>query len=161
MESAFSSAAFFATSALFQESRYPTELGVHSDHGIDTTIPDISLAGIIVVSVLLGLYLVGLFAMAAYASMPAWASTLDSFAILRIGARLGDHVPLKLAYRPREIWGLDHLPGWVGEAVEHDARDEGKPARLAIGSERLLQSKRDYECYPVDVLQDPKAPRRG
>lgn len=68
LESAFSSAAFFATSALFQEWQLANKLDVHSDHGMDTTIPDISLAGIIVVSALLGLYLVGLFAMAAYAS---------------------------------------------------------------------------------------------
>lgn len=118
-----------------------------------TTIPEFSLAGLIAISVLLGLYLLGLWTLAIYACIPAWTPALDSFAILRIGARLGDHIPLKLSYKPREIAMLDHLPGWVGEDVDNDtAEDElGRPARLAVSSERRLRSRQLYECYPGEM----------
>lgn len=152
MENTFSSAAFFATSAIFKTRSFKN-LDYHSNAGMDTIIPEFSFGALIAVSILLGLYLLGLWGMAMYAYRRSWTPSLDSFAILRIGARLGEHIPLKLSYKPRVIAALDHLPGWVGEDVDNDtAEDErGRPARLAVGSERGLRSRRVYECYPGEM----------
>lgn len=54
-------------------------LKVSYDYGDDMDIPAINPGGIIIVSVLLGLFIVSLFAMALYAShVPTWTSTFKT-----------------------------------------------------------------------------------
>jgi hypothetical protein len=114
-------------------------LSISFDHGADTQIPSISLAGIIVVSLLLAIFLVSLFIMASYASISSrWTDQLDSFAMMRIGASIADHVPLKIGNRTHEMSVLDEIPGCIGNAAE-----ENEIGRLALGGENSLAKEKD------------------
>lgn len=119
------------------------DMFVSADMGADTQLPVISHEGIIVISILLGIYLAGLLAMALYAShRPTWTSSLDAFAMLRIGAAIADELPFRYARNSRLVQVLDHTPGYIGEAEDGHA-DVGK---LALGSSRAL-SMRALESY--------------
>jgi hypothetical protein len=98
-EKAFFAAVFMANHLWLLKSRSVKEEGrsllISYDMGIDTKVPAMSLAGMIVVSVLLGLFLIGLGIMALYASTsPNWTPTLDAFAMMRLGAALSEEVQL-------------------------------------------------------------------
>ena len=113
--------------------------------GTQTLIPAFSQASMIAISVLLGLFLLSLLGLAIYAYTPAWTTSLDAFAILRIGAQIPDHAPLRLCYEPENYRALDHLPGWMG--ATDSALGEDGPGRLELGSEAPLVKGRKYEAY--------------
>ncbi|KAJ6529670.1 hypothetical protein B0H19DRAFT_1274063 [Mycena capillaripes] len=82
-------AAFLANQA-WMLSAFDGRLMVQYDLGADMQVPVLSLTGITVVSVVLGLFLLVLLGVAVYAWLtPTWATTLDAFAMLRIGAAVG------------------------------------------------------------------------
>ncbi|KAJ7779902.1 hypothetical protein B0H16DRAFT_1878518 [Mycena metata] len=86
---AFSAAAFLANQAWMLSVTYG-QLVVNYDLGADMQVPVLSLRGIIVVSVVLALFLAVLLGVALYAwRTPTWTTTLDAFAMLRIGAVVG------------------------------------------------------------------------
>lgn len=67
------------------------QLKIHQDPGEDVVMPSISLAGIIVVSVFLGIHLLGLLLLALYAAFsPTWTDHLDAFAMMRLGATISE-----------------------------------------------------------------------
>lgn len=120
---------------------------VRYDLGADSQKPSISLAGIIVVSICIGLDLLGLLATAVYASwFPRWTELLDAFSMLRLGSSINAHVPLKVSVADDEVEVLDELPGWVGSDVN---APEGEPRGHAIelGGPGRLQTRTDYEAY--------------
>ena len=150
LSNAFTSASFLANQAwLMNNIPDPSyrSLTIAWDSGADTEVPTISLAGIILISTLLGIDLLALFAMAIYASFsPKWTKQLDAFTLLRMGAALGDRVPLLVGLRTNKIKTLDELPGWIGDAAE-EHEDVG---RLGVGASRRIDKKRVYECYKDD-----------
>ncbi|KAJ7030522.1 hypothetical protein C8F04DRAFT_1397787 [Mycena alexandri] len=82
----FSAAAFLANQ-VWMLSRVDGQLMVNYDLGADMQVPVLSLRGIIVVSIVLGLFLLALLGVALYAWRTAtWTATLNVFAMLRIGA---------------------------------------------------------------------------
>jgi hypothetical protein len=106
-------------------------LAVYYDRGMEIQAPIISTAGIVIVSVLLGLYLVVLFALAVYAAWtPRWTRTLDSFAMMRVGAAYGSHFPLKVGSGIHDVEEVHRLPGTMGAA----GGDGGTVRRLEIGA---------------------------
>ncbi|KAI9923768.1 hypothetical protein MW887_008396 [Aspergillus wentii] len=140
---AFTVAAYLANMAWISEG-FPNRnsLTVEYDMGADSQKPSISLTGIIVVSILIGLDLLGLLATAVYASwFPRWTGSLDAFSLLRLGSSISQSVPLKVSVDD-EVRVLDELPGWVGD----DAQDE-EIGRIAFGGSRRLRTKMQYESY--------------
>ena len=80
--------------------------------------PQISLPALIAITVLLGIQIIGLGYMAFYSHLrPAWTETLDSFAMMKIGAEIERHRNFSGAetYLAEETRLLDELDGWVGE----------------------------------------------
>lgn len=147
VENAFASAAFLANDVSMTNSVYDQSIGVSYDMGADQQVPHISRPGIIFVSVLLGLYLLCLFALALYsACIRRWTDTLDSFAMLRIGASIADRVPLLAARHVGRIRALDETPGWIGNAAE------GAVGELSLAGERPLGKTKRYRCYSTDDL---------
>ena len=70
----------------------------------------------------------GLILLAAYATeCPSWTESLDSFAVLRLGAAIADELPLISPVEADEVVLLDEKEGWIGESKER------KPRRLVIG----------------------------
>lgn len=121
-------------------------LYISYDRGADTIIPAIKPGGVIVVSVLLGLFIVTLFAMTWYAShVPTWTTIFNAFAMMRIGAAIAEHVPLLVAKKEDKIPVPDQTPGWIGD-IEPDA----KIGWLGLGAEVQLRAYRKYACYDWD-----------
>ncbi|KAJ6592826.1 hypothetical protein B0H19DRAFT_1224624 [Mycena capillaripes] len=159
---AFSAAAFLANQA-WMLSAFNPRLMVQYDLGVDTQVPVLSLTGIIVVSVVLGLFLLVLLGVAVYAwRTPTWTTTLDAFAMLRIGAAVG--APLcptrdsdeaeneRLLLFPRngaaDVAALDQTPGWVGDASH--AVGEGAAGQLALGTGRKIMGRGGRLKYRCD-----------
>jgi hypothetical protein len=149
---AFGTAAFLANQAWLETNNDPfTAIGLYLevDLGSDTQVPDISLAGIVVISILMGLYLLPLLGLAVYASTtPRWTERLDSFAMLRLGAAVGDRLlPLLVGKNSDKINILDEIPGSVRDISEPTA-PIGQLALVAGGVR--LRGLRRYQCYPGD-----------
>jgi hypothetical protein len=108
--------------------------------------PFISLAGIIVVSVLMALYLIPLLALALYAGLSkSWTTRLDSFVMLRMGAAVGQRdLPMQFGKNLGEIGILDDLPGVVRDVSAPD--DKIRQIPLGVGGTRLPKAK--YPAYP-------------
>ncbi|KAJ7926904.1 hypothetical protein B0H13DRAFT_1972177 [Mycena leptocephala] len=159
---AFSAAAFLANQA-WMLSAFDGRLMVQYDLGADMQVPVLSLTGIIVVSVLLGLFLLVLLGVAVYAwRTPTWTTTLDAFAMLRIGAAVG--APLRPTRDSDEaenerlllfsrngaagVAALDQTPGWVGD-VSHAEGGEAM-GQLALGTGRKITGRGGRLKYRCD-----------
>lgn len=119
-------------------------LSISYDYGGDIQIPTISMAGLIIISVLLALDLLALLIMAIYASyLPKWTNQLDSFSMMRIGAAMADRLPLMVGLKTDKMKMLDQIPGWIGDAAE----EHEEFGRLGLGAPRAINKGRRYECY--------------
>lgn len=153
---AFTSAAFIANGVwMVDNPDIPSgTLKVSYDMGTDTQRPSISLAGIIVVSVLLGLDLLCLVVLAVYSTrVPRWTEQLDSLAMMRLGAAMADQLPLRVAKKSERIEILDRVPGGIGDATG----GEGTVGDLGIGAKTPLRRRRKYHCYKGDHETEKKA----
>ncbi|RAO72455.1 uncharacterized protein BHQ10_008467 [Talaromyces amestolkiae] len=142
-------ASFYAVQALLQtnEDQYVYLNEVSKDNFETVMMPSISLAGIIVVSVLMALYLIPLLAFAAYAGLSkSWTVRLDSFVMLRMGAAIGQKdLPMQVGKSLGEIGALDQLPGVVRDVSAPD--DKIRQIALGFGGTRL-RPKAKYPAYP-------------
>ncbi|KAF2098316.1 hypothetical protein NA57DRAFT_77105 [Rhizodiscina lignyota] len=146
LSNTFTAAAFLANQAWFQNMDRNTiaPLFVEFDPGADTQVPVISTAGVVVISILLGLFLSGLLAMAMYAALtPRWTSKLDAWAMMRIGAEMSDKFPLAVANNVDGVKELDEMPGWIGD-------DGDVVGMIAVGGSDRVRGGRRYACYPAD-----------
>ncbi|RLL93255.1 hypothetical protein CFD26_101534 [Aspergillus turcosus] len=145
VQNAFASAAFLANDMFMTNNYHQQRIGISYDMGADVQIPHISRAGIIFVSVLLGLDLACLLALSLYSAwIPRWTGTLDSFAMLRIGASISGKVPLLATTHVERIKTLDETPGWMGNS------SDGEIGELCLGGERPLKKTRRYRSYDTD-----------
>lgn len=144
-------AAAFLSNKQWVESLRPL-YSIYQDPGSEMAIPDISLAGLIVVSVLLGLYLLLLLALSLYGSWtPRWTHRLDSFAMLRFGAALGEGVfPLVVVHRTEDIKELDEIPGVIRDVGPVSADAIIPVNQIGLWGGKPLQSRRRYECHEAD-----------
>ena len=150
ISNAFTASAFLANKA-WMESNLETNaksLYIAFDMGHDTQIPTISRTGLVFVSFLLGLDILILFPLAVYAAyIPRWTSTLDSFAIMRMGAAVADELPLLISKDMDKIDALDELPGCIGDRTE----DRNAVGQLGLRGTRplALRINRRFESYGV------------
>ena len=99
--------------------------------------PTIAPAGVVVVSLLLATQITGLALLAVYASRNAtWTASLDSFAMLRLGAELGkEDMPAVSALEAKDAKMLDERNGWVGD-TDSEGKEEGIEVReLGLGGQ--------------------------
>ncbi|RHZ46411.1 uncharacterized protein CDV56_100990 [Aspergillus thermomutatus] len=145
VQNAFASAAFLANDMFMTNNYHEQSISISYDMGADVQIPHISRVGIIFVTVLLGLDLACLLALSLYSAwIPRWTGTLDSFAMLRIGACISEKVPLLAARHVQRIEILDETPGWMGNA------SDGKIGELCLGGKGPLEKTRRYRSYDTD-----------
>ncbi|CAG8403128.1 unnamed protein product [Penicillium salamii] len=85
-----------------------------------------------------------------------WLQTLDSFAMLRIGASISEKVPLLATQHVDRIKVLDETPGWIGNS------SEGKVGKLSLGGELSLRKTKRYISYDTkkEVVQQRKVRHR-
>lgn len=145
LQNAFTSAAFLAND-VWMTDHFGT-LGITYDLGADTEIPVISRPGLVLISILLGLDFVFLLALALYSAWtPRWTSQLDSFAMMRLGAAMGDRLPMLVTRNVDGVKALDETPGYIGDITGGD----GWVGELGIGHNTQLQRDRMYRCYQHD-----------
>jgi MYXO-CTERM domain-containing protein len=159
IENAFTAAAFLANEAWFLNDYYgDLRLTVSYDFGADTNVPEMSRAGMIIISILLGLDLVCLFGLALYsvAWMPRWTERLDAFAMMRIGAAVACDSPLLVADDMDRIVSLDETPGWIGEVTDSNLERESEDDEslkdaavwtLGLGALGPIRRRRKYRAY--------------
>ncbi|OOF93317.1 hypothetical protein ASPCADRAFT_508493 [Aspergillus carbonarius ITEM 5010] len=152
LANAFTIAAYLSNMAWMAEGNaISNTLTVAFDMGADSQKPAISRAGILVVSVLIGVDLVGLLVTAVYASwFPRWTGALDALSLLRIGGRVGEWLPLRVVVDETEVGVLDELPGWVGGDVDGKGERNGDGdgvERIALGGMSALRKGVVYEAY--------------
>ncbi|KAK2799563.1 hypothetical protein FQN51_006877 [Onygenales sp. PD_10] len=145
MELAFTAAIYLAHSNwLLHTIPYGEDsLSISYDLGADASFPTISLAAMIIISILLGISLIGLGGLAIYASFSrTWTGSLDAFVMLALGAALGRDdttgpvPPLGASTANTEF--LDRTPGWFG-----DGRPEaGVVGRVELGAEARIANNR-------------------
>lgn len=147
LSNAFTAAVFLANAAWLPNAGIKDSMFVNFDLGADTSVPVISTAGIVVISILIGVFLLGLLAMAVYASAtPSWAESLDAWAMMRLGAAVGsEKVPLLVGKKTDAIKVLDEVPGWVGEVDEMETT-----GRIGLGALGKVRGRRRFVCYEAD-----------
>ncbi|KAF9639596.1 hypothetical protein BFW01_g11402 [Lasiodiplodia theobromae] len=152
MRAAFRMAAFMANEINFlQPAPYALSPGytIDIDLGVDVTAPVMPLAGIIVGSILLGLFLLLLIALALFAaSTPHWTDRLDAYATLKMGAAMALSTEGLAKVGISGENALDRAPGFVG-----DAMPESEVGRLAVGAEGPLRRRR-YEASVCGVIPE-------
>lgn len=154
LENAFASSAFLANDAMMMDPGLSPSREVNYVLGVDMQIPSISRAGIIFVSILLGLDILCLFAMAIYSAwIPRWTVSLDSFAMMRIGASISEKVPLLATNHSERIKTLDETPGWIGNQAE----GLDKKGQLCLGGVRPLKETQYYAGYETDRMGQSSA----
>lgn len=149
---AFSAAAFLANEALLLSEPYFHSWDVKYDSGADTLVRVIPTAGIVLTSILLGLYLFALVALALYSAWgPHWTAQLDSFAMMQIGATVADKIQFRVADEDaRYVKCLDRIPGAIGDATR-DETDVGQLG-LGLGAGAVLRARGKYAGH---VNQEP------
>ena len=151
LTTAFTEAAILANQNWLTYNLAPYEdrsLTINYDLGADTTIPSIPLGGLIATSVVIGLFLIILFALTAYSVWePRWTTRLDAFTMMRMGAAMPDKLPMLVGRNQDKIKELDEIPGWVGDGAE-----DGEPVgRLGLGADNVINKRKRYVCYQGDV----------
>ncbi|KAB2571654.1 hypothetical protein DBV05_g9674, partial [Lasiodiplodia theobromae] len=155
MRAALRMAAFFANEirvTLADDSA--KVLRISSDPGVAGVVgaPVVPFTGLVVGSVVLGVFVVLLLALTLFAALvPRWTERLDATAAMRVGAALAATVPSNegpggLASLKNNGWhlrgsktrGLDAAPGFVGDAVP-----EGEMGRVVVGAEAPLRWGRE------------------
>lgn len=97
-----------------------------------------------VISFLIALQVTGLLALAIYASSrPVWTESLDTFAVMRLGAAMARHLPLISAVEAEELPALDEIEGWIG-----GDGGKGEVEKLIIGG--LVEPKRGSRYQMVE-----------
>ena len=108
--------------------------------------PVIALAGIVIVSLLLIIQITGLTLLAIYASRNVtWTSSLDSFAMLRLGAEIGrENMPAVSTMEAKNAKVLDEQKGWVGD-IGFEGREADMEIReLGLGGQGGVRDKTFY-----------------
>lgn len=143
VRAALTAAAFMADEIWLTDPLVRGTLAVVVDEGVDVVAPVMPLAGVIVGSLLLGVFLGALWALLVFAARQRrarWTPTLDAWAMLRMGAGVGVGA-FVVTTMGKEEDVLDALPGFMG-----DARPEGDVGRLGVGAGAELSWKRKYEA---------------
>lgn len=142
---AFTAGGYLANMAWMADGTTEYSFTVKSDLGRDVGKPYISRAGVIVVSILLALDLLALFALALYASLsPRWTGLLDAFAMIRLGLSLGERVPLMVVEDSEDVTVMDRIPGFLGDISE----PQSEVGQVGLGGRVPLRRKRLYQSYP-------------
>jgi len=115
-----------------------------------------SRGGIILNSILLGIFLLGLLAMSLYAVwVPRWTTQLNAITMICVGIALTEQMPLLPPKDVEEAGILDEMPGWFGDATG----GHSKIGKLAIGAKTPLKVGRRY-CSYLDKLKFRRKVRR-
>ncbi|KAM3435087.1 hypothetical protein MY4824_005087 [Beauveria thailandica] len=165
INNAVDSAVFLANESIMKSARGRTTLLISQDLGFDLQTPIISLGGMVVISVLLGVDLACLLILAfKAASVPRWTARLDGFTMMCIGASISDTLPLRVCHDRDALRVLDETPGWLGERDKQGSEDGVDEEEIGVGDVVLGGSKGlrrgvRYRCYPAEHEAPAPPPR--
>lgn len=118
----FRGAAYMSHSLWLRCNGHRGGLSISYDKEVDLQKPGLSTGSIIGLSVAISVFLLALMMLAFYASVRrTWTWSLDSYAILRMGAELGNEsVPFLAVKKVDQVAELDELLGWVGDVNRNE-----------------------------------------
>ena len=104
-----------ASKTLTQPDWHDGGRAIYTSTGTDIIKLDMPKGAMVVISILIALQLIVLLSLAIYASSrPTWTESLDSFAILRLGATMAAELPSISALEAKHMAVLDEQKGWIG-----------------------------------------------
>ncbi|KAL4966396.1 uncharacterized protein BDV14DRAFT_188903 [Aspergillus stella-maris] len=105
----------------------------------------------------LGLHVLSLLALGVYsARSPRWTSTLDSFAMMRMGADILPELPMHLSNGTHQVDVLDSTPGFVGDATPDET-----VGKLGVGATAPIKEDRYFKAFhKAPYMHDPHRPPR-
>ena len=126
---------------------------IYNPLGYSIMKPSMSKAAMILLSILILIQLLGLCSLAFYAhSRPTWTDSLNSFALLRLGAAMADDLPLISAIEAGELAMLDETCGWVG-----DSGGPGEFRTLTVGGPEQVKGEEPYRMIKAGNKQRMRA----
>ena len=129
-----------ASKTLIQPDWHDGGRAIYTSAGTDILKLHMSPGAVAIISVLIVLQLGSLLYLAVYASnRPTWTESLDSFAMLRLGAAMAAELPSISSLEAKHITILDEKEGWVG----HQKSKAGLDA-LKIGGSMLPRNDELY-----------------
>ena len=129
LEQALTVTMFSVCNALVQPDWWRYVRTVYASPGTDVLKPNMSPIVMIMITSLIALQVFTLLGLAIYASTrPTWTESLDSFAVLRLGAAMAADLPIISPLEDDELAVLDEKEGWIGQQ-----EGEGELKRLVIG----------------------------
>ncbi|KAL5043589.1 hypothetical protein BDW71DRAFT_216199 [Aspergillus fruticulosus] len=148
----FTAAAFFANKqwtrgrTMYRDDR---TLTISHNMGSDLKVPAISLAGVILVSILLGVHVLGLLVLGGYSSWSVrWTRTLDSFAMVPMASALNPPLDMLLSNSFRRLDVFDKTPGWVGDAAAAESSAPGSEfGRMGVGAAMRVRRGVKFAAY--------------
>ncbi|KAJ3463867.1 hypothetical protein MRS44_008653 [Fusarium solani] len=149
-QNALNIAMYFANEALLTTA---ADRPLYSNPGYMISKPKKSLAGLIVITILIGLQAIGLCLLMAFIySTPTWTDDLDADALTQIGAQLKDL---------DEIMSRSQVCGLVG-TVEDRGNDETSSVRASSTEEARVQARRPFHLsLGGEGIISPELLRRG
>lgn len=140
---AFTLATYAAANAILNVGPVQLTDGYFLSTSLGTPIqrPDITFTGMVVVSILLAVQIIGLTLLAVYASRKVtWTAALDSWAMLRLGAEIGrGNLPALSAFKAKRAGVLDAQKGWVGDLDVGGREGEAELRELGLGGEERVR----------------------
>jgi hypothetical protein len=155
LRKAFEAAVFLANKAWIESLDFDCRyLIVNFDPGLDTNVPVMSMASLVLITIFFGLHLLILICLTTWSSLnERWTANLDSWAMMRIGGAIAESIPLKIAENTDKMDFLDEIPGWIGDQA--DANE--LVGMIGLGARGPLEDNRRYACYDED--HEDKGPR--
>ncbi len=130
----------------FDSNRGDRHSYVWSTPGSDYQKPNMPVAAMVIISLLVAIHILGLATLAIYASLhPSWTESLDAFAMLLLGAEIGRDLPAISAIESSRVRLLDCTPGWIG-SVGSSEEKEDRVGELVLGGAEMVQNGKAYCC---------------
>ncbi|GLA41284.1 hypothetical protein AnigIFM63309_009372 [Aspergillus niger] len=133
---------------------------IYFDSGTVMIKPKWSLAGIIVISTLIGLQILGLCLIVFYCrSVPTWTDSLDAFAMLRMGAELQREKHVRFAgirdTDKQDMEDLGRIDGLVGVVESRGLRGGDEAHSMKDSSPLVSQSEGDPTSSGIPLAELP------
>ncbi len=123
-------------------------LQVQQDKGTELQRPGLAVGSIVGLSLTISVFLTALMTLGFYVSFKrSWTWSLDSYALLRIGADLGkESLPFLAVKEVGQIVALDKLPGWVGN-TDAEVQSIGEFSMGHLMEVQRINPRKKYKAY--------------
>ena len=138
---ALTMATYSASNAILNVRPRNTGFFLYGSVGTSLQKPTMPVAAMAIITLLLATQIAGLALLAIYASRrPVWSETLDAWAMLRIGAKIGSDLPSVSGIKAQHASVLDGRNGWIGDAGIDQKEGDVKCRDMVLGGSESVKA---------------------